>query len=176
MKRNSITAILQDLKKQKDAFEETRRMIYAMHFEGIGYASIARILNERKRPSRKGGKWHGTSVKRELEGLHKGYTKCPTITSGYIDRANMDSERADRQSQATTAETQQAKDFQEEDIQSGSFEDVTVGDDACDSELSGKVLPYRNSELSEWSTPALIEMPYTNVLRQLYREKVPEAA
>ena len=57
------------------------------------------------------------------------------------------------------------------------FQDALLGDDdGRDSELSGKVLLYQNSELSEWSTPALIEMPYANVLRQLYREKVPEAA
>jgi hypothetical protein len=153
MKRNSITAILQDLKKQKDAFEETRRLVYTLHFEGMGYASIARILNERKRPSQKSGKWHATSVKRELERLHMGYTKCPTIPSGYNSRGNMDSERASRLSQEIAAETQQ----EEENIQEEVAKDQSL-------------------LRLEWSTPVMIEMPYTNVLRQLYRENVAEAA
>ena len=45
-------------------------MIYAMHSEGVGYASIARILNEQKIPPRSiraGAKWHKSSVKRELD-------------------------------------------------------------------------------------------------------------
>jgi hypothetical protein len=95
MKRNSITAILQDLKKQKDAFEETRRLIYTLHFERHGYGTIARVLNERKRPSRKGGKWVKSMVKRELERVLEGYSKCPTITSGYTRRGNMVRDRAD---------------------------------------------------------------------------------
>ena len=155
MKRNSITAILQDLKKQKDAFEETRRLVYTLHFEGMGYASIARILNERKRTSQKGGKWHATSVKQELERLHRGYTKCPTIPSGYNSRDKVVRERAGKLSQAAAAETQQE----------GSTRGKVATDQAKDQSL-----------LLEWSTPVMFEMPYTSALRELYRENVREVA
>jgi hypothetical protein len=148
MKRNSITAILQDLKKQKDAFEETRRLIYTLHFEGHGYGTIARILNERKRPSRKGGKWVKSMVKRELERVLEGYSKCPTITSGYI-KGQMVGERDGKLSQAVAAEAQQEENAE------------------------GKVA---KDQYLEWSTPKLTEMPYTSALRQLYRENVAEAA
>ena len=64
----------------------------------------------------------------------------------------MDSERADKASQAVAAETQQ------------------------EVNIEGKVAKDQSLLRPEWSTPVLMEMPYTNVLRQLYREKVPEAA
>jgi hypothetical protein len=44
------------------------------------------------------------------------------------------------------------------------------------SELSGNVLPFPGNTDQEWSTPVMVEMVYTNALRQLYREKVPHAA
>jgi Recombinase len=152
MKRHAMTG-----REQKAAqIEEARRSIYALHFEGEGHASIARILNERKIPSRRGSKWHKKSVKRELAEGDKGGQKCPVSMTDYT-KGNMVRERADRLSQAVAAET-----LQEEGMLSISIED------------RGQVLP--RSRNSEWFTPALIEMPYTNALRQLYREKVPEAA
>jgi hypothetical protein len=65
----------------------------------------------------------------------------------------MDSERASRLSQEIAAETQQ----EEENIQEEVAKDQSL-------------------LRLEWSTPVMIEMPYTNVLRQLYRENVAEAA
>jgi Recombinase len=154
MKRNSIAAILQDLKKQKDAFEETRRLIYTLHFEGSGYAAIARILNERKRPSRKGGKWVKSMVKRELERVLQGYSKCPVSTSDYTRRHQMDSERGSKLSQAGAAVTQQQED--------------NIREESITKDQSLLRL--------EWSNPTLTEMIYTGPLRQLYCEKVPEAS
>jgi hypothetical protein len=116
MKRQAMTG-----RERKAAqIEEARRMIHAMHFEGIGYASIARILNERKIPSRKDGKWVKSMVKRELVGVLKGTQKRTVSMVDYTKR-QMTSERDDRQSLATAAEPLQAKDFQGEGIQSEPF-------------------------------------------------------
>jgi hypothetical protein len=106
MKRNSNEAILQDLKKQKDAFEETRRLIYMLHFNGKGCASIARILNKRKRPSRKGGKWHETSVRRELK-ARTGGTQNVQLSRSVMPRSTMEVERGSKLSQETAVETLQ---------------------------------------------------------------------
>jgi hypothetical protein len=102
MKRHAMTG-----REQKAAqIEEARRSIYALHFEGEGHASIARILNERKIPSRRGSKWHKKSVKRELAEGDKGGQKCPVSMTDYT-KGNMVRERADRLSQAVAAETLQ---------------------------------------------------------------------
>jgi hypothetical protein len=166
MKRQAMTP-----RERKEAqIEEARRMIYAMHSEGVGYASIARILNEQKIPPRSiraGAKWHKSSVKRELDdtlghfcyicrrvhGGHGGTQKCPLSPSDYT-RGNMTGERGSKLSQAATAETQQ-----EENIWA-----------------KGKVAKDQSLPRLAWSNPVLIEMAYTEPLRQLYREKVAEAA
>jgi hypothetical protein len=91
MKRYAMTG-----RERKAAqIEETRRIIYALHFEGDGHASIARILNERKIPSRRGGKWHKKSVKRELAEGDKGGQKRPVSVSDYTkEQVEMVGERA----------------------------------------------------------------------------------
>jgi hypothetical protein len=74
--------------------EKARRMIHAMHFEGAGYASIAGALNERKIPSRRGGKWVKSMVKRELAEVLKGTQKRPRslnacgVDGGLVDVAS----------------------------------------------------------------------------------------
>jgi hypothetical protein len=127
MKRQAMTG-----RERKAAqIEEARRLIYALHFEGEGHASIARILNEWKIPSRRGGKWHKKSVKRELAEGDKGGRKRPVSPVDYTE-GQMTGERAGRQSPAISGQTLRGRGIQE-DIRSGPFQDVAIlGDDAHD--------------------------------------------
>jgi hypothetical protein len=142
-------------REKRDAqIEKARRMIFAMHLEGDGYETIARVLNKRKIPSRMGGKWNKTMVKRELvRGTQEGTQNRP-FPRPIIPRSKMVGERADKASQAADAVTRQ-----EENI-----------------EGKGKVAKDQSLPRLAWSNPVLIEMAYTEPLRQLYRERVAEAA
>lgn len=93
--------------KREAQIEKARRTIFAKHLEGEGYGAIARALNERGIPSRNGGKWHVTSVKRELaRGTQEGTQNRP-FPRTIIPRGNMTGERAAKPSQAVAADTLQ---------------------------------------------------------------------
>jgi hypothetical protein len=129
--------------------EKARDMIFAMYLEGYSTRSISSILNKRKIPSRMGRKWHQMSVQRELGRDNRRQQKCPLSLTADT-RYEPVRERDAKLSQAAAVETRQEEYIQEE-------------------------VAKEQSRL-EWSTPTLIEMPYTNALRQLYRERVAEAA
>jgi hypothetical protein len=102
MKRDAMTG-----RERKAAeIEKTRRMIHAMHLEGDGYGTIAKVLNERKIPSRAGGKWHRKSVQRELAGVDR-CTQKRTVSPVDYTKGKMDVERGSKASQAASAETLQ---------------------------------------------------------------------
>ena len=64
----------------------TRRTIVMMRLEGCGYGTIAKRLNELKIPSKEGGKWVRSIVKRELESVPGVYSKCPTMTVAHTSK------------------------------------------------------------------------------------------
>jgi hypothetical protein len=127
--------------------EKTRRMIHAMHAEGMGYGTIARELNYREIPSRAGGKWHRKSISRELSSVDRCRQKCPESPATYT-RGTTDREKAARKSQAANAVTQQE----------GYIGRLHQANHANDISMPRQ----------SWSEPSLIEMPYTVPLRELY--------
>jgi Recombinase len=153
MARNPIT----ELKRNADRIEKAQSLIRELHFQGAGYGTIARYLNEHKIKSQKGGKWHRNAVKREVERVHEVYTKCPRSPSVYTGM-RIGIENDCKVVPEIAAETQQEGNIQREDTD------------------QGKVATKDKCLAMEWSTPVMVEMAYTDVLRKLYQEKVAEAA
>jgi hypothetical protein len=91
----------QELLPEKHAaqVDKVLRIIRAMHSQGDGYGTIAKALNQRGVPSRKGCKWTRTMVKRELVKASSGctqevYSNPAFSPSTYTSKGNSTVERA----------------------------------------------------------------------------------
>jgi hypothetical protein len=177
MKRMKRQQPMTGRERKAAEIEKTRRMIYAMHLEGAGYASIARVLNERKIPSRRDGKWNKSMVKRELEGVLKGTQKCPLSPSVYT-KVQMQGESAERLSLETAAAPLQDNILDDSSRISSQAKDMFREEVSTreDSTSSQSRIMLEEWSTKDWSTPGLIEMPYTGVLRKLYLDEMADAA